>query len=210
MKSLILFCFCGFVCHALLAIHSVSTALELRSCSRNSWAHSYLHLLPIKKLKLSTRANRPNRSAMTMSLAPGGQNLDWENLGFAYMQTRSFAKVEYRNGQWGKTELITGAPYIPIHIASTALHYGQACFEGLKAFTGKDEKVRLFRPHENARRMQKSCDRVCMESMPEDRFVEACKEVVRDNLDYVPPYGTKGSLYLRPLLFGSGERIGLA
>jgi|ERR1712216_1038806 len=139
-----------------------------------------------------------------------GQNLDWENLGFAYRKTRSFAKIEYHDGEWGKTELVTGEPYIPIHIASTALHYGQACFEGLKAFTGKDGKVRIFRPDENAKRMHRSCDRVCMAKLPEDRFVQICKDVVRDNIDYVPPYGTKGSLYLRPLLFGSGERIGLA
>ena len=140
---------------------------------------------------------------------PGGQDIDWKNLQFGFMKTRSFAKVEFKDGKWGKTELMRGEPYIPMHIASTALHYGQACFEGLKAFTGKDGKVRVFRPDENAKRMEQSCKRVCMEYLPHDHFVQAVKDVVRDNIDYVPPYGTGGSMYVRPLLFGSGGAIGL-
>lgn len=96
-----------------------------------------------------------------------------------------------------------------MHIGATALHYGQACFEGLKAFQCKDGKVRIFRPNENAKRIQQSCQRVCMPEVPEELFLSAVSDAVRNNLAYVPPYGTSGALYIRPLMFGSGARIGL-
>lgn len=89
------------------------------------------------------------------------------------------------------------------------MHYGQACFEGLKAFAHSDDSVYIFRPDENAKRMQSSCQRTLMPEVPTDMFIEACKEAVRDNIEYVPPYGSGGALYIRPLLFGSGPRIGL-
>jgi branched-chain amino acid aminotransferase len=94
-------------------------------------------------------------------------------------------------------------------MGATALHYGQACFEGLKAFTHEDGSVHVFRPDENAKRLKSSCERTLMPVVPEDLFLKAVNEVVRDNIEYVPPYGTGGSLYLRPLMFGSGPRIGL-
>lgn len=94
-------------------------------------------------------------------------------------------------------------------MGATALHYGQACFEGLKAFTHSDGSVHVFRPDENAKRLQSSCERTLMPVVPHDLFLKAVNEVVRDNIEYVPPYGTGGALYLRPLMFGSGPRIGL-
>lgn len=100
-------------------------------------------------------------------------------------------------------------PYVNIHIGATALHYGQSCFEGLKAFAHEDGSVYVFRPDENAKRMQSSCDRTLMQALPTERFLEAINEAVRDNIAYVPPYGSGGSLYIRPLLFGSGPRIGV-
>ena len=78
-------------------------------------------------------------------------DLDWKNLQFEYLQTKSFAKCTYKNGNWGEIEIVQGEPYIPIHIGATALHYGQACFEGLKAFSCKDGSIQIFRPDENAR-----------------------------------------------------------
>ena len=96
-----------------------------------------------------------------------------------------------------------------IHIGATVLHYGQACFEGLKAFTHEDNEVYCFRPEENAARMQSSCRRIMMPELPTDMFVNAVQTVVKDNIEYVPPYGSNGALYIRPLLFGSGPRIGL-
>ena len=94
-------------------------------------------------------------------------------------------------------------------MGATALHYGQACFEGLKAFTHEDGSVHVFRPIENAKRLQSSCERTMMPVVPHEIFLKAVNEVVRDNIEYVPPYGSGGALYLRPLMFGSGARIGL-
>ena len=94
-------------------------------------------------------------------------------------------------------------------MGATALHYGQACFEGLKAFAHADDSVHVFRPDQNAHRLQSSCERTLMPVLPHDVFLKAVNKVVKDNIEYVPPYGSGGALYLRPLLFGSGARIGL-
>lgn len=119
-------------------------------------------------------------------------------------------KFTWREGEgWDAGDLVEGEPFVKVHIAATALHYGQACFEGLKAFAQADGTVRLFRPDENARRMQRSGDRTMMPALDTEAFVEACARVTRDNLAFVPPYGSGGALYLRPLLFGSGPRVGL-
>eukprot|EP01036_Dinobryon_divergens_P023586 gene23586-31946_t len=138
----------------------------------------------------------------------GTEPLDWPNLGFEYRQTKSFVVSKYRNGAWEPFETFVD-PYIPIHIGATALHYGQACFEGLKAFHCKDGKVRIFRPRENAKRISSSCRRICMPEISEDIFTNAVRQVVRDNLSFLPPYGTGGALYIRPVLYGSGPRVGL-
>ncbi len=98
-----------------------------------------------------------------------------------------------------------------LHIseASPALHYGQEAFEGLKAYRTKDGSIQLFRPDENAKRLQRTADRLLMPQVPVDNFVDACKQVVRANEEYVPPYGTGATLYLRPLLIGVGDIIGV-
>jgi len=115
----------------------------------------------------------------------------------------------WKDGKWGEPSLETD-PYIKVHLGATALHYGQSCFEGLKAFHCADGQVRVFRADENAKRLEKSAKRLWMPVIPENMFVDAVKMAVRENLAYVPPYGTGGSLYIRPLLFGSGPKIGLA
>jgi len=158
---------------------------------------------------LSFPATYTNSKLKMMMKVPGAANLDWQNLGFEYRQTKSFAKCTYKNGQWGEIEIVSGEPYVPIHIGATALHYGQACFEGLKAFHCRDNSVKIFRPQENARRMEESCRRILMAPFPRDMFVSMCKLAVQENIDFLPPYGTGGSLYIRPILFGSGPRIGL-
>lgn len=119
-------------------------------------------------------------------------------------------KFSYKDGAWDEGQLVEGEPYIKVHIAATGLHYGQSCFEGLKAFAQKDGSVALFRPDENAKRMQSSGGRTLMPALDTATFVEACRRVTADNLAFVPPYGSGGALYLRPLLFGSGPRIGLS
>lgn len=141
---------------------------------------------------------------------PGTAKMDkpWGELGFEYRVTKSHLKMIFRDGKWGEPELVQD-PYVKIHIGATALHYGQSAFEGLKAYTHADNSVHVFRPDENAARLQRSCDRIMMQPYPTENFLKACNTVVQDNIAYVPPYGSGGSLYLRPLLFGSGPRIGL-
>mmetsp|Transcript_31177 Transcript_31177/g.71346 ORF Transcript_31177/g.71346 Transcript_31177/m.71346 type:complete len:350 (+) Transcript_31177:86-1135(+) len=140
--------------------------------------------------------------------APGTADLPWEDLGFELRTTKSHLRMFYKDGKWGEAELVE-SPYLNLHIGATALHYGQSCFEGLKAFAHEDGSVNMFRPDENAKRIKRSAERVMMPEIPIDMFVKACNDVVKDNIAYVPPYGSGGALYLRPLLFGSGPRIGL-
>jgi len=140
--------------------------------------------------------------------APGTADLPWNELGFEFRTTKSHLKMIYKDGKWGEAELVE-SPYLNVHIGATALHYGQSCFEGLKAFAHDDGSVYMFRPDENAKRINKSGERVVMPEIPVPSFIKACNDVVKDNIAYVPPYGSGGALYLRPLLFGSGPRIGL-
>jgi branched-chain amino acid aminotransferase len=135
--------------------------------------------------------------------------IDWSSLGFSYMETNCHIRYVWRDGSWGAGELVR-EPYLRLHIAATALHYGQAAFEGLKAFACRDGRVRLFRPQANARRLATSARRICMAQVPEELFLEAIRRVVDANREFVPPYGTGGSLYIRPLLIGSGAQIGVS
>jgi branched-chain amino acid aminotransferase len=137
------------------------------------------------------------------------KNIDWKNLVFGYVKTDYNIRCNFKNGQWGTLEVSTSET-IDIHIAATCLHYGQEAFEGLKAYRGKDGKVRLFRWEENWLRMQKSAEGVLMQPVPKEIFEEACRKAVELNQEYIPPYGTGGSLYLRPLLIGSGPKVGVA
>ena len=137
------------------------------------------------------------------------QNIDWNGLGFKYMDTRCHIRYVWRDGAWDTGELVS-SPYIQMHIAASCLHYGQEAFEGMKAFRCKDGKVRVFRPESNAERMFNTARRTCMAQVPVDMFVDAVKRVVKENEDYVPPFGTGGSMYIRPLLIGTGPQIGVS
>lgn len=136
------------------------------------------------------------------------ENLDWKNLPFGYQKTDYNVRCYFKNGQWGELE-ISSSEYIPIHIAATALHYGQEAFEGMKAFMGQDGQVRLFRWKENCKRMQRSAQGIHMAEVPDELFKEAITKVIQLNKKFVPPYGTGASLYLRPLLIGSGAEVGV-
>ena len=135
-------------------------------------------------------------------------NIDWENLTFGYMPTDYNVRCYYRDGKWGELET-TSDEYIPIHIAATGLHYGQESFEGMKAYMGKDGKIRLFRWQENARRMQRSAEGIKLAVVPEDLFHSAITKAVQLNKRFIPPYGTGASLYIRPLLLGTGAEVGV-
>ena len=134
--------------------------------------------------------------------------MDWQSLGFSYKETKCHIRYRWNNGIWDPGELITEST-ISIHIAATALHYGQSAFEGLKAFHCRDGKVRIFRAEENAKRMCSTATRILMPPIPESMFIDAVHRVVKANIEYVPPYGSGGALYIRPLLFGSGPKIGV-
>ena len=134
--------------------------------------------------------------------------LDWKNLGFSYIKTDYRFIAHWKDGKWDKGELTTDST-LHIHEGSTALHYGQQCFEGLKAYRCKDGSINLFRPDQNAKRMQNTCDRLLMPQVPTELFIRACKEVVKANEKWVAPYGTGATLYLRPFVIGVGENIGV-
>ncbi|MCM8528746.1 MAG: branched-chain amino acid aminotransferase [Lentisphaeraceae bacterium] len=135
-------------------------------------------------------------------------SIDWKNLGFEYMDTNCHVKYTWKNGSWNNGEAVAD-PHINLHIGATSLHYGQACFEGLKAFRGVDGKIRIFRADENSKRMNSSARRTQMPEVPEETFIEAVKTAVEKNIEFVPPYESGGALYIRPLLIGSGPRIGI-
>jgi branched-chain amino acid aminotransferase len=136
------------------------------------------------------------------------QDIDWGSLPFGYFKTDYNARCYHRNGAWGKIE-ISSSEYINIHMAATCLHYGQEAFEGMKAFRGKDGKIRVFRWEENAKRMQRSAEGVMMAEVPAELFHEMLVKVIRLNEKYIPPYGTGAALYLRPLLLGTGPQVGV-
>ncbi len=136
------------------------------------------------------------------------ESINWSNLSFGYMKADYNVRSHYSNGQWSKPELET-SEFVDIHMAATCLHYGQEAFEGMKAFRGKDNKIRLFRMRENALRLQKSCDGIMMAELPVEQFEEAIIKAVKANERFVPPYESGASLYIRPLLFGTSPQVGV-
>lgn len=136
------------------------------------------------------------------------KQIDWSNLGFGYFPTDYNVRCYYRDGKWGQLE-VSSEKTINIHMAATCLHYGQEAFEGMKAFRGKDGRIRLFRADENAKRMRRSCEGIMMAPMPEELFLEAIDLVVKKNIDFVPPYESGASLYIRPIVIGLGEQVGV-
>jgi branched-chain amino acid aminotransferase len=134
--------------------------------------------------------------------------LDWGNLPFGYIKTDYNIRCHYKDGKWGKPE-VSQSEYIDIHIAATGLHYGQEAFEGLKAYMGKDGKVSVFRWDENASRLISSAGGIKMAPVPAELFREALFQAVKLNRKFVPPYGSGASLYIRPLLYGSGAEVGV-
>jgi branched-chain amino acid aminotransferase len=136
------------------------------------------------------------------------ETLDWKSLPFGYIKTDYNVRCYYRNGQWGELE-ISSSEYINLHMAATALHYGQEAFEGMKAFMGKDGQIRLFRWEENSWRMKTSAEGIMMAEVPHALFHQAVVAAVKMNKRFVPPYGSGASLYIRPLLIGSGAQVGV-
>lgn len=136
------------------------------------------------------------------------EQINWSDLSFGYMPTDYNVRCVCKNGVWGELE-VSSSPYINIHMAATALHYGQEAFEGMKAFKGRDGRVRIFRMRDNAERLQSSCRGIMMAELPIDKFEEAVLKAVKLNERFIPPYESGASLYIRPLFFGTTAQVGV-
>lgn len=136
------------------------------------------------------------------------KELDWSNLSFGYIPTDYNVRCYFRNGQWGEIE-VSSSETINLHIAATSLHYGQEIFEGLKAFRGKDGKIRIFRLEENAKRIAESAKGILMAPITPELFKEMVIKVVKLNERFIPPYGSGASLYIRPLEIGTSAQVGV-
>ena len=136
------------------------------------------------------------------------KDIDWSNLGFGYVKTDKRFVANYKDGAWDNG-VITDDDKVVISECAGVLQYSQSCFEGMKAYTTENGHTVIFRPDMNASRMADSCRRLEMPVFPEDKFVEAIAETVRANEDWVPPYGSGASLYIRPYMFGSNPVIGV-
>ncbi|MCP4524122.1 MAG: branched-chain amino acid aminotransferase [Candidatus Gracilibacteria bacterium] len=135
--------------------------------------------------------------------------IDYKNLGFGYIPTKTNIRVEMKNSDWGVPFSSTDEN-ISIHMASTCINYGQQCFEGMKAFRGKDEKIRLFRWEENWKRINASSSAMEGPVIPKELFFSMLEKVIHDNSEYIPAYESGNSLYIRPLLLGVGPQVGLS
>ena len=136
------------------------------------------------------------------------EKIDWDVLGFNVVETKSMFKATCKQGEtWQAGGLV---PYGKIELSPAAgvLNYGQGCFEGTKAFRTANNRVVLFRIDLNAKRMAVSTKRLCIPEMNKTFFINAVKETVLDNIDYVPPYN-KGTLYVRPIVWGTSPAIGV-
>ena len=136
------------------------------------------------------------------------KDINWSELGFGYIKTDKRFVSNFKDGKWDEGVLTDDAT-VTITECAGVLQYAQTCFEGLKAYTTEDGKIVCFRPDLNASRMKDSCERLEMPVFPEDRFVQAVKDVVKANAAYVPPYGSGATLYIRPYMFGSDAVIGV-
>ena len=136
------------------------------------------------------------------------ENISWSELPFGYMKTDYNVRCCYKDGKWGELE-VSSSEILNIHLAATCLHYGQEAFEGLKAFRGKDGKIRVFRMDENAKRLQSSSRAIMMAEFPVELFEESVRKVILLNQRFIPPYESGSSLYIRPLLIGTGAQVGV-
>ena len=136
------------------------------------------------------------------------KELDWANIGFAYHRTDKRFVSDYKDGAWDDGRITDDATVV-LSEDSGVLHYAQEVFEGLKAYETEDGHIVTFRPDLNAKRMVDSAKRLEMPPFPEDRFLDAVEQVVKANADWVPPYGSGATLYVRPVMFATGNVIGV-
>lgn len=143
-----------------------------------------------------------------MLIAKEKKDLNWADLGFQYRQTDFRFSATYTDGAWSQGSLLD-SPVIAMHEGAPAIHYAQQCFEGMKAQTAPDGRVLLFRPDLNSERMNQAAGRLLIPEVPRELFMRGVEETVRANFAWIPPYGSGASLYIRPMLIGVGENLGL-
>ena len=136
------------------------------------------------------------------------KDIDWGSLGFGYIPTDKRYVANYKNGAWDEGGLIDD-PNVVISECAGVLQYAQTVFEGLKAYTTEDGHIVTFRPDLNAERIEQSAKRLEIPAFPKDKFIDAVTQVVKANADYVPPFGSGATFYLRPYMFGSSPVIGV-
>jgi len=136
------------------------------------------------------------------------KEIDFYSLGFNFIETKMMYVVDYKDGEWNDGKLVPFSNF-EISPAACVLNYGQGIFEGMKALRTKDGDITLFRPEENARRLNKSASRMLMPNYDVELFIKALKQVVKANEDFIPPYDSKGALYIRPLMIGNGPILGV-
>jgi len=137
------------------------------------------------------------------------KNLDWANIGFGYNPTDYRFAANYKNGAWEEGALTTDAN-VSVNESAGVFQYAQTCFEGMKAYTTEQGKTVIFRPDLNAERMMDSCRRLRLPVFPKERFIDAVVSTVRANIDWVPPYGSGASLYIRPFMMGTSPVLGVS
>ena len=137
------------------------------------------------------------------------KDIDWTKLTFSYTETDYMVRCRYENGAWGPLQ-VTEDKTLSIHAAAAGLQYAQQCFEGIKAYRRADGTIGIFRPEQNALRMQASAKAMYMPPLPTETFLEAVSLAVKKNLEWLPPYGTGATLYIRPIMFGTTPKVGVA
>lgn len=135
--------------------------------------------------------------------------IDFYNLQFAFTETKTMWVSDYKDGKWSEGKLMPYGPF-EINPGACVLNYGQGIFEGMKALRAQNGNITLFRPEENGKRINESADRMLIPNYDIDKFVEAVKQVVKENEAYIPPYDSGGALYIRPLLIGNGPILGVS
>ena len=135
-------------------------------------------------------------------------NIDFKNLGFNYLQTKCFIMYKWKNNQWDQGKICYD-PLIKLHIMSGIFHYGQSLFEGLKVYKSKSDNILICNSCANAERMRFGCKRLLMPEITDEMFNSAIDKVLLNNLEYIPPYDSGGSVYIRPFIFASGQKLGL-
>ena len=135
-------------------------------------------------------------------------NINWDTLGFDAYRTKTVIEAHYKDGKWSPVKKSDSFSFTFDPFAAV-FHYATSCFEGMKAFRQKDGRIAIFRPEENARRMQRTADYLGLPAPSEEMFISMCEECIKENLEFLPPYGHQASLYIRPLLIGMRPQMQL-